>query len=151
MESFPKKHTDGEYFLYIYQYKKAYHIRVATFLREIEKGYWSSSRRRAYDLQECEALGLSREFLRKYATSSDSYFGARMILNQNRPLSESADELMAPHKESINLARKYRYEMARKLKHRSWSDLAILRKRARAVLPNPIPTLDFKIDKELYR
>jgi len=153
MDSFPKDYTDGDYFLYIYQYKKGHHIRVATSIREIEMHFWCSTRRRSYNKEECAALGLGVDFLRDYYTATSTYFTARMIIGQNQPmrLSEFENELMEPFRENMERARLGRLKEGHRLKHRSWSNLAILRKRARAVLPNPIPIISFTNDKALYK
>jgi hypothetical protein len=153
MESFPKNHKEGEYFLYIYQHKRSYHIRVAQFLRDVEDNYWRSARRRAYNTAECAALGLDLAFLTRYHGLSAAYFHARMAVNQNRAtprLSELEGELIEPFREHIENVRKYRLKAARAEKHRAWSDLAILRKRARAVLPTEILPLVFPSTKGLY-
>ena len=150
--SFPKNHKEGEYFLYIYKYKSAFHIRVAQDLRSIEDNYWRSFHRRAFCAEECAELGLNHEFLVKYFNATGGYFSARMGINQNKPMrSDPSDCLTEEQKEHIVRVRGYRLKEAKELKHRTWSDLAVLRKRARAVLPSEIPTLVSLYDKELYK
>lgn len=153
MDSFPKNYTDGDYFLYIYQYKKGHHIRVATCIREIEMHFWCSTRRRAYNKDECAALGLGIDFLKDYYTATSTYFTARMVVGQNKPvrLSEFEYELAAPFMENMECARLGRLKAGNVLKHRAWSNLALLRKRARAVLPTTIPALSFTNIMALYK
>ena len=140
--SFPKNHKEGEYFLYIYKYKSAFHIRVAQDLRSIESNYWRSFHRRAYNAEECAALGLDHAFLVKYFNATGGYFSARMGINQNKPMRyDPSDCLTTEQQEHIARVREYRLKDAKALKHRTWSDLATLRKRARAILPSEIPTV----------
>ncbi len=150
--TFPADYNTGDYFLYIYQHKRAYHIRVATSIQEIEPNYYRTARRRAYTLAECEALGLDLE---RYYSASLNYFHARMGIAQNkpskRPLSEFEMELMEPFRDHMESVRKHRLNAARALKHRAWSDLAILRKHARAVLPTEIASIAFPSTKGLYK
>jgi hypothetical protein len=151
--TFPRNYNSGDFFLYIYQHKRAYHIRVATSIQEIEPNYYRSARRIAYNTTECEALGLTLYFLQKYYNASRNYFHALMGINQNKPhkrTSEFEMELMEPFREHMESVRKHRLNASRTLKHRSWSDLAILRKQARAVLPAPIPEIVFPSTKGLY-
>ena len=148
---FPKNYAEGEYFLYVYQYKRAYHIRVAPDMRSTEPHYWHSSRRRAYNKEECAALGLDYSFLMKYYAATRTYFHARMAINQNKPIcSEISDSLSPEQRETIARVREYRLKEAKELKHRAWSDLAALRKRARAVLPSELPTIVFPSTRGLY-
>lgn len=135
MNQYPLNHVEGQLFLYVYTRKGACHIRVTSSLYTMDPEYSRAFDRRAYTVEEAAALGLDLDFLQKYYAASRAYFHARMGMNQNRPcVYDIADELTALIKEDVERVRKYRYAEAKRVKHRAWSDLAILRKTARAAL-----------------
>lgn len=131
----PSDYAEGRLFLYTYKHKGAFHIRVANSFHTQDKAILRASQRRAYSRAESDALGLDETFLRDYYGASKWYFSARMGMNQNRPLPTDALSDFPPEwRADIERGNAYRYAECKKMRHRAWSDLALLRKRARAAL-----------------
>lgn len=135
MAFIPSDYAEGRLFLYTYKHKGAFHIRVADSFHTLDAVVRCAPQRRAYSRAESDALGLDETFLRAYFGASKTYFSARMGMNQNRPLPEGALSDFPPEwRADIDRGNAYRYAESKKMRHRAWSDLAALRKRARAAV-----------------